>query len=114
MASFAGTDIPPIEIILDFILGGRHIVPIGPTFRLHHDQSTVETLVNIHDDAIDVCARRRDLVSVRSKFGNAGSGLSVTDLSFPHPPRRARSVEIRECRVGSVYNKPLPPPLGVK
>jgi hypothetical protein len=59
MASFAGTDIPPIKVILDFILGGRHIVPIGPTcsrlrccswqsasFRLHHCQSTVVTLVN--------------------------------------------------------------------
>jgi hypothetical protein len=31
MASFAGTNIPPIEVILDFIPGGRHIVPIGPT-----------------------------------------------------------------------------------
>jgi hypothetical protein len=31
MASFAGIDIPPIEVILDFIPGGRHIVPIGPT-----------------------------------------------------------------------------------
>ncbi len=31
MASFAGTDIPPIEVILDFIPSGRHIVPIGPT-----------------------------------------------------------------------------------
>jgi hypothetical protein len=60
MASFAGTNIPPIEVILDFIPGGRHIVPIGPTcnrlrhysrqspsFRLHHCQSTVVTLVNI-------------------------------------------------------------------
>jgi hypothetical protein len=60
MASFTGTDIPPIEVILDFISGGRHIVPIGPTcnrlrccsrqspsFRLHHCQSIVVTLVNI-------------------------------------------------------------------
>jgi hypothetical protein len=60
MASFVGTDIPPIEVILDFIPGGRRIVPIGPTysrlrhynrqspsFRLHHYQSTVVTLVNI-------------------------------------------------------------------
>jgi hypothetical protein len=60
MASFVGTDIPPIEVILDFILGGKHIVPIGPTsnclrrysqqspnFRLQHCQSTVATLVNI-------------------------------------------------------------------
>ncbi len=60
MASFAGTDIPPIEVILDFIPGGRYIVPIGPTcsclrryswqspsFRVHHCQSTVVTLVNI-------------------------------------------------------------------
>jgi hypothetical protein len=60
MASFAGTDTPPIEAILDFIPSGRHIVPIGPTcsrlrhcrrqspnFRLHHYQSTVVTLVNI-------------------------------------------------------------------
>ncbi len=60
MASFVRTDIPPIEVILDFIPGGRHIVPIGPTcnrlrrcsrqspsFRLHHCQSTVMTLVNI-------------------------------------------------------------------
>jgi hypothetical protein len=60
MASFVGTNIPPIEVILDFILGGRHIVPISPTcsrlrrysrqspnFRLHHYQSTVVTLVNI-------------------------------------------------------------------
>jgi len=60
MASFAGTDIPPIEVILDFIPGGKQIVPIGPTcsrlrrynrqspsFRLHHYQSTVMTLVNI-------------------------------------------------------------------
>ncbi len=74
MASFAGTDIPPIKVILDFILGGRHIVPIGPTcsrlrrcsrqspsFRLHHCQSTVVTLVNIlvkvfhsHDGAADL------------------------------------------------------------
>jgi len=49
MESFVGTDIPPIKVILDFIPGGRHIVPIGPTcnrlrhysrqspsFRLHH------------------------------------------------------------------------------
>jgi hypothetical protein len=60
MASFAGTNIPPIEVILDFISGGKHIVPIGPTcsrlkhcsrqspnFRLHHCQSTVVTLKNI-------------------------------------------------------------------
>jgi hypothetical protein len=60
MASFASTNIPPIEVILDFIPGGRHIVPIGPTcshlrrnsrqspsFRLHHCQSTVVTLINI-------------------------------------------------------------------
>jgi hypothetical protein len=60
MASFAGTDIPPIEVILDFIPGGRHIVPIGPTysrlrhyswqspsFRLQHCQSTVVTFVHI-------------------------------------------------------------------
>jgi hypothetical protein len=60
MASFTSTDIPPIEVILDFIPGGRHIVPIGPTysrlrrysrqspsFQLHHYQSTVVTLVNI-------------------------------------------------------------------
>jgi hypothetical protein len=60
MASFAGTNIPPIEVILDFIPGGRHIVPIGPTcnrlrrrsrqspsFRPHRCQSTVVTLVNI-------------------------------------------------------------------
>jgi hypothetical protein len=31
MASFTGTDVPPIEVILDFIPGGRHIVPISPT-----------------------------------------------------------------------------------
>jgi hypothetical protein len=60
MASFVGTNIPPIEIILDFIPSDRHIVPIGPTcshlrhysrqspsFRLQHCQSTVMTLVNI-------------------------------------------------------------------
>jgi len=60
MASFAGTDILPIEVILDFIPGDRHIVHIGPTcsclrhysrqspsFQLHHCQSTVVTLVNI-------------------------------------------------------------------
>jgi hypothetical protein len=60
MASFAGTDIPPIEVILDFIPNGRHIVPIGPTcsrlrrysrqspsFQLHHYQRTIVTLVNI-------------------------------------------------------------------
>jgi hypothetical protein len=74
MPSFAGTDIPPIEVILDFIPNGRHIVPIGPTwsrlrhysrqspsFRLHHYQSTVVTLVNIlvkvfhnRDGAVDL------------------------------------------------------------
>jgi hypothetical protein len=73
MASFTGTNILPIEVILDFISGGRHIVPIGPTcsrlrrysrqspsFRLHHYQSTVVTLVNIlvkvfnsHDRVVD-------------------------------------------------------------
>jgi hypothetical protein len=60
MASFVGINIPPIEVILDFIPGGRHIVPISPTcsrlrrcsrqspsFRLHHYQSIVVTLVNI-------------------------------------------------------------------
>jgi hypothetical protein len=60
MASFASTNIPPIEVILDFIPGGRHIVSIGPTcshlrrysrqspnFRLHHCQSTIVTLINI-------------------------------------------------------------------
>jgi len=60
IASFAGIDIPPIKVILDFIPGGKHIVPIGPTcsrlrryswqspsFQLHHCQSTVVTLVNI-------------------------------------------------------------------
>jgi hypothetical protein len=31
MASFAGTNVPPIEVILDFISGGRRIVPISPT-----------------------------------------------------------------------------------
>jgi hypothetical protein len=45
----------------------------------------------VSDDAIDVYAGRQDLVSVRSKFGSAGPGLAVTDLSLPHPPRRARS-----------------------
>jgi len=74
MASFASTDIPPIEVILDFIPSGRHIVPIGPTcsrlrrcsqqspsFWLHHYQSTVATLVNIlvkvfhsRDGAVDL------------------------------------------------------------
>jgi hypothetical protein len=60
MASFVSIDIPPIEVILDFIPGNRHIVPIGstcsrlrrynrqsPSFRLHHCQSMVVTLVNI-------------------------------------------------------------------
>jgi hypothetical protein len=60
MVSFADTDISPIEVILDFIPNGRHIVPIGPTcnrlkrcnrqspsFQLHHCQSTVVTFVNI-------------------------------------------------------------------
>jgi hypothetical protein len=60
MASFAGTNIPPIKVILDFIPSGKHIAPIGPTcnhfrrnnrqtpsFRPHHYQSTVVTLVNI-------------------------------------------------------------------
>jgi hypothetical protein len=60
MTSFAGTNISPIEVILDFIPGGMHIVPIDPTcsrlrrytrqnlsFRLDHCQSTVVTLVNI-------------------------------------------------------------------
>jgi hypothetical protein len=60
MASFADTNILPIEVILDFIPGDRHIVPIGPTccrlrrysrqspsFRLHHYQSTIVTFVNI-------------------------------------------------------------------
>ncbi len=74
MASFAGINIPPIKVILDFIPDGRHIVPIGPTcsclrcynqqspsFRLHDYQSTVVTLVNIlvkvfhsRDGAIDL------------------------------------------------------------
>jgi hypothetical protein len=74
MANFDGTDIPPIEVILDFIPGSRHIVPIGPTcnrlrrysqqnpsFWLHHYQSTVVTLVNIlvkvfhnRDGAVDL------------------------------------------------------------
>jgi hypothetical protein len=60
MASFADTNILPIEVILDFISGSRHIVPIGPicncsrrnsrqnpSFRPHHCQSTVVTFVNI-------------------------------------------------------------------
>jgi hypothetical protein len=60
MASFAGTDIPPIKGILDFIPGGRHIVLIDPTcsclrryswqsrsFRLHRYQNTVVTFINI-------------------------------------------------------------------
>jgi len=60
MVSFVDTNIPPIEVILDFISNGRHIVPIGPTcsrlrrcnrqspnFQLHHRQSTVVTFVNI-------------------------------------------------------------------
>jgi hypothetical protein len=60
MASFTGTNIPPIEVILDFISGGRHIVPIGPTcsclrryslqspsFWLQHCESMVVTFVNI-------------------------------------------------------------------
>jgi hypothetical protein len=60
MASFASTNIPPIEVILNFIPSGKHIVPSGPTcncsrrssrqspsFRPHHCQSTVMTLVNI-------------------------------------------------------------------
>jgi len=67
MASFVGINIPPIKVILDFIPGGRHIVPIGPicsrqssSFRLHHCQSIIVTLVNIlvkvfhnHDGAVD-------------------------------------------------------------
>ncbi|CAK9262901.1 unnamed protein product [Sphagnum jensenii] len=60
MASFAGTDISSIEVILDFIPDGRHIAPIGPTrnrwrrcnrqspsFRPHHCQNAVVALVNI-------------------------------------------------------------------
>jgi hypothetical protein len=31
MASFVGTDVPPIEVILDFIPSGRRMVPISPT-----------------------------------------------------------------------------------
>jgi hypothetical protein len=31
MANFASTNIPPIEVILDFISGSKHIVPIDPT-----------------------------------------------------------------------------------
>ncbi len=68
MASFAGTDIPPIEVILDFILGGRHIVPIGltcsrqtPSFWLHHCQSTVVTLVNILVKVFHSCDGAADL-----------------------------------------------------
>ncbi len=74
MASFVGTDIPPIEVILDFIPGGMHIVPIGPTcsclrrcsrqnpsFRLHHCQSTVLTLVNILVKVFHSCDGVADL-----------------------------------------------------
>jgi len=57
---------------------------------------------------------RRDLVSVRSKSRSAGLGLFVTDLSLPHPPRRAWSVKIQECQaVGpglSVTDLSLPTP----
>jgi hypothetical protein len=64
MASFAGTDIPPIKVILDFIPGGRHIVPIGPTcsrlrrcsrqspnFWLHHHAPKVGVVspILLHD-----------------------------------------------------------------
>ncbi len=47
--------------------------------------------ISVQCIAIDVCARRRDLVSVRLKSGSARPGLSVTNLSFPHPPCRAWS-----------------------
>jgi len=60
----------------------------------------------MHDDAIDVCAGRRDLVFVKSKSGSAGPGLSVTNLSLPHPPRRARSA----WTPGPICNKPPHPP----
>jgi hypothetical protein len=74
MASFVGTDIPPIEVILDFIPGDKHIIPIGPTynhlrccsqqslsFQLHHCQSTVVTLVNILVKVFHNCDGAADL-----------------------------------------------------
>jgi hypothetical protein len=74
MASFVGIDISPIEVILDFIPGGKHIVPISPTcsrlrrcsrqspsFRLHHCQSTVVTLVNILVKVFQSCDGVADL-----------------------------------------------------
>jgi hypothetical protein len=74
MASFAGTNIPPIEVILDFILGGRHIVLVSPTcshlrrnsrqnpnFQLCHYQSTVVTLVNILIKVFHSCDGPEDL-----------------------------------------------------
>ncbi len=82
MASFISTNILPIEVILDFIPGGRHIVPISPTsshlrrysrqspsFWLHHCQSTVVTLLNI-------------LVKVfHSRDGNADLNIDVALVS---------------------------------
>ncbi len=46
--------------------------------------------ISVQCIAIDVYAGRRDLVSVRSKSESVGPGLSVRNLSLPHPPRRAR------------------------
>jgi hypothetical protein len=59
----------------------------------------------MHDDAIDVCAGRRDLVFVKSKSGSAGPGLSVTNLSLPHPHVGLGRLERRAL---SVTNLPTP------
>jgi hypothetical protein len=48
----------------------------------------------VNDDAIDVYARRQDLVSVMLKSGSAGPGPAVTDLSLPHPPGRPGGGEV--------------------
>jgi hypothetical protein len=50
----------------------------------------------VGDDAIDVCAERRDLIFVRSKSGSVGPSPVVTDLSLPHPPCRV-FVHLARC-----------------
>jgi hypothetical protein len=86
MASFAGTDIPPIEVILDFIPGSRHIVPIDPTcsrqspnFWLHHCQSTVVTLVNILVKVFHNCDGAADLNIDVALVPHGGVGVARDD-----------------------------------
>jgi hypothetical protein len=58
MVSFVSTDISPIEVILDFISGGRHIVCRNPSFGLATKAKGLQGAGLIVDPGVQLCERK--------------------------------------------------------